>query len=118
MYRKIFEEQCCPHLVHLRTLPDVDLEIVADEGEERGGEGNPPLLVYGHVHPDEALVGHLVRTLLPEPERRINVLQHLQRLGVVDLTPAIKANFKLTCHFPFISLGCWLVGFFSHSWAG
>ena len=75
------------HLVHFRALPHVDLEIVSDEGEERGGEGHPALLVYGHVHPDEALVGHLVRTLLPEPQRGINVLQQLQRLGVVNSAP-------------------------------
>ena len=94
MVRKILYKQCCPHLVHLRALPDVDLEIVADEGEERGGEGNPPLLVYGHVHPDEALVGHLVRTLLPEPEWRINVLKQLQRLRVVDRAPGVVGKCK------------------------
>ena len=74
-------------LVHLRALPHVDLQVVADEGEEGGGEAHPPLLVDGHVHPDEALVGHLVRTLLPEPERRVDVLQQLQRLGVVNSAP-------------------------------
>ena len=62
-------------------------EVLSDECEERGGEGHPSLLVYGHVHPDKALVGHLVRTLLPEPQRRINVLQQLQRLGVVNRAP-------------------------------
>ena len=39
-------------LVHLRTLPNVDLQVVSDKGEERGGEGDPTLLVYWHVHPE------------------------------------------------------------------
>ncbi len=41
-------------------------------------------LIDGHVHPDEPLVRHLVRTLLPEAEWRINVLQQLHGLRVVD----------------------------------
>jgi hypothetical protein len=41
-------------------------------------------LIDGHVHPDEPLVRHLVWTLLPKPEWRINVLQQLHGFRVVD----------------------------------
>ena len=44
----------------------LDAEVLPDEGEEGGGEVDPPLPVQGHVHADELLVGqpggvHLVR---------------------------------------------------------
>ena len=38
-------------LVHLCTLPHVDLQVIPDQGEQGGGEGHPALLVYWHVHP-------------------------------------------------------------------
>jgi hypothetical protein len=41
-------------------------------------------LIDGHVHPDEPLVRHLVRALLPEAEGRINVLQQLHGFRVMD----------------------------------
>ncbi len=36
---------------------DLDAEVLPDEGEEGGGEVNPPLPVQWHVHPDKLLVG-------------------------------------------------------------
>ena len=48
---------------------------------------NEHYLIDGHVHADETLVGHLVRALLPEAKRRIDVLQQLHRLRVVNCTP-------------------------------
>ena len=74
-------------LVHLGALSHVDLQIVPDQSEESCGEGNPAFLVDRHVHPDQSLVGHLVRTLLPESQRRINILQHLQGFCIVNLPP-------------------------------
>ena len=38
-------------LVHLCTLPHVDLQVVPDQGEQGGGEGHAALFVYRHVHP-------------------------------------------------------------------
>ena len=38
-------------------MTDLDAEVLPDEGEEGGGEVNPPLPVQGHVHPDKLLVG-------------------------------------------------------------
>jgi len=35
----------------------LDAEVLPDEGEEGGGEVDPPLPVQGHVHADELLVG-------------------------------------------------------------
>jgi len=65
----------------------LDAEVLPDEGEEGGGEVDPPLPVQGHVHADEPLVGHLVGALLPEPEGRVDVLQQLHGLRVVDGAP-------------------------------
>ena len=79
-------------LVHLRALPHVDLEVVSDEGEERGCERDPALLVDGHVHPDQSLVRHLVWTLLAKAQRRVNILQHLESLCVVDLTSGVQLS--------------------------
>jgi hypothetical protein len=38
-------------------MTHLDAEVLPDEGEEGGGEVNPPLPVQGHVHPDKLLVG-------------------------------------------------------------
>ena len=47
-------------------------------------------LIDGHIHPNEPLVRHLVWALLPEPEGRVNVLQQLHGLRVVDGPTANK----------------------------
>ncbi len=39
------------------AMTDLDAEVLPDEGEEGGGEVDPPLPVQGHVHPDKLLVG-------------------------------------------------------------
>ncbi len=42
---------------HRRGKVDLDAEVLPDEGEESGGEVDPPFPVQGHVHPDQLLVG-------------------------------------------------------------
>ena len=100
-------------LVHLRTLPDVDLQVVSDKGEERGGEGDPALLVYWHVHPaakrvedvfgkvgfcfsniapDQSFVGHLVGAFLSKAKRGVNVFEQLHGLCVVNGAPGERAQ--------------------------
>ena len=76
-------------LVHLCTLPHVDLQVVPDQGEQGRREGHPPFLVDWHVHSDQPLVRHLVRALFPKSKWRVDVLEYFQSLGVMDLTPEI-----------------------------
>ena len=54
---------------------DPFLQVHPDESEERRGEVNPALIVDGHVHADEALVGEQVGALGSEAERRVDLLQ-------------------------------------------
>ena len=104
-------------LVHLRTLPDVDLQVVSDKGEERGGEGDPALLVYWHVHPaakrvedefgkvgfcfsniapDQSFVGHLVGAFLPKAKRGVNVFEQLHGLCVVKVL-LVRGGLRSAC---------------------
>ena len=76
-------------LVHLCTLPHINLQVIPDQGEQGGGEGHPSFFVDWHVHPDQPLVCHLVRTLFPKPKWRVDVLEYFQSLCVVDFTPEI-----------------------------
>jgi len=64
-------------------------------------------LVDGHVHPDEPLVGHLVRALLAEAQRRVNVLQQLHGLRVVNCPTKkklIRIDYKTILRNYFVSL--------------
>ena len=74
-------------MVHLLHAAHEDLKVDPDEGEERGLEVDLPLLVHRHVHPDKALVGQEVRALAAEPERRVDLTEQRQQVGVVDQTP-------------------------------
>ena len=51
-----------------------------------------PLLVHRHVHPDQLLVRHLLRTLLAEAQRRINGPKHVKDFGVVNFTAEGSEN--------------------------
>ena len=62
-------------------------EVLADEGEEGGGEVDHPLVVDGLVHADELLEGEAVGALGAEAKRRVHVLQHVVHLRVVDPAP-------------------------------
>ena len=62
--------------------------MIPDECKERRGEVDLALVVQRHVHPDQLLVGQPVRTLGPEPQRWIHVLQHVVHLRVVDTSSA------------------------------
>lgn len=53
------------------------------------------VIVYWLVHPDQFLEGQAVRTLASKAKRRINVLQHVIHLRVVNTAPE-KENVKLT----------------------
>ena len=44
------------------------------------------LLIHGHVHPDQSLVRLPLRTVFAEPQRRVDVAEHLHDVGVVELT--------------------------------
>ena len=54
------------------------------------------VIVYWLVHPDQFLEGKAVRTLASKAKRRINVLQHVIHLRVVNTAPEKKENVKLT----------------------
>ena len=66
---------------------DPFLQVDSNEGEERRGEVDPALVVDGHVHSDEALVGEQVGALGTEAERRVDLLQQREHLRVVNLAP-------------------------------
>ena len=57
------------------------------EGKKRCCEVDCSVIVYWLVHPDQFLEGQAVRTLASKAERRINVLQHVIHLRVVN-TPS------------------------------
>ena len=67
-------------------------------------KGNISLLKGNKEHypavspPDEPLVGHLVRAFLAEPERRVDVLEELHGLGVVDGAPGGFAGLVIVQH--------------------
>ena len=79
-------------LVHLVHGADEDAEVDADEGEERRGEVNLALLVDGHVHADETLVGEEVGALVAEAERGVDLLEQGEHVRVVDLPAAKRRN--------------------------
>ena len=57
------------------------------KGKKRCCEVNCPVIVYWLVHSDQFLEGQAIRTFTPKAKRRINVLQHVIHLGVVNTAP-------------------------------
>ena len=57
---------------------------LAYEGKKRCCEVDCSVIVYWLVHPDQFLEGQAVRTLASKAKRRINVLQHVIHLRVVN----------------------------------
>ena len=47
-----------------------------------------------HCPPDQPLVSHFIRALFPEAKRRVNVLQKLHCLSVVNCAPAHVRKFS------------------------
>ena len=85
-------------LVHLVHGADEDAEVDADEGEEGRSEVDLALLVDGHVHADETLVGEEVGALVAEAERGVDLLEQGEHVRVVDL-PAAKRRSGETIEF-------------------
>ena len=72
------------------------LQESPDQRKQGGGEGDPALFVYWHVHPNKPFVSHLIRALFPKTQRRVNILEQLQCLSVVDGAPETETKrFKL-----------------------
>lgn len=65
-------------------------EILADQGEQRGGEVDLAVTVHRHVHPDELLESEAIRALVAKPQRRVHVLQHVVHLRVMDLAGGVR----------------------------
>ena len=65
------------------TVRHLDSERGADEGEEGGGEVDSVVVVQGHVHLDESLVGQFVGTLPAEAHGGRQGSQHLVHVRVV-----------------------------------
>ena len=82
-------------LVHLLGGAHLDAEVLPDQREEGRREVDHALVVNRLVHPDQLLEGQPVRTLGPEAQGRVHVLQHVVHLRVVDPTPEIQTRFKL-----------------------
>ena len=74
-------------LIHLFSSPHFDAQVLPDEGEQRGREVDHSLVVDRLVHSDQFFESEPVRTLGPEAQRRIHVLQHVVNLGVVNAAP-------------------------------
>lgn len=65
-------------------------EILANQGEQCGGEVHLAVTVHRHIHPDELLVREPIRALVTKPQRRIHVLQHVVHFRVVDLAGGVR----------------------------
>lgn len=82
-----------PFYITRLTSSHFYIEILADQGEQSGGEVHLQVDVHRHVHPDKLLVGKPVRTFVSKPQRRIHVLQHVVHLRVMDLAGRVWVVF-------------------------
>lgn len=65
-------------------------KILANQGEQRGGEVHLAITVHRHIHPDELFVREPIRTFVAKPQRRVHVLQHVVHLRVVNFAGGVR----------------------------
>ena len=81
-------------MVHLLHAAHEDLQVYANQGEEGGLEVDLALLVDRHVHPDQPLVGQQVGALAAKAERRVDLPEQGQQVGVVHQAPDMTLEFS------------------------
>ena len=65
----------------------VSVSNLSYKGKKSGCEVDCSVIVYWLVHPDQFFEGQAVRTLASKAKRRINVLEHVIHLRVINTAP-------------------------------